>query len=269
MDVSFDPIYLANGYRDVVSQWNSSVSVLSSDFERSLDKDSIVLPPRQKPLYAFELQLDIELFSSNESISSCLTQAFAEGLNSCLEYWQDLNYRATVQVMSEHCIRVSLECQIFSTMKTKNLLEQPLSIMKHMNLRLVTVAGLKVQATFIGASPPVPEAIRQCNVFLVSLFISQLEFQFPLAFSRVCRLRFIQQEASLGPVSYALTNSAIMVPRLVKIISDDRTATTCYRIIQISSDRRKLARLLKFKTGVSPTQILKHSCTYTSNHADC
>ncbi|CEP61032.1 Rec102p LALA0_S02e05226g [Lachancea lanzarotensis] len=268
MYISFEPVFLANDQRNVYSEWQSSVSIESNDSKNAINEHSIVLPPRQK-----HLQIKIVLFSNEEMVLKGVTQTLANAFTQCLQFWRDLNYRVTVDIASDNCVLLTLECQIFSVMKTKNLLEQPLSVLKHMDLQLATISAVTVNATLSSSLTPLEidgvAVVKHCNFFLVSLLISQLEFHFPLVFSRVCRLRFLQQEASLGPVSYALTSSASLVPKLVKIISDDKTATTCYRIIEISSDRRKLKRMLKFKNGTSPIQILKHSCICTSDHANC
>ncbi|SCU92613.1 LAFA_0F11738g1_1 [Lachancea sp. 'fantastica'] len=268
MNIDFKPVFLTNGSRDLLSEWKSAISIESNDSKNSktaLNDHSIVLPPRQKPLL-FKIVLSS---SENKPVSRSVSQALVDGFQQCLQFWHDLHYRAGVCIVDDNSVVLTLECLVFTVMKTKNLLEQPLSVLKHMDEHLVTVSALTVHATFTSSSPPEIDAVKHCNFFLVSLLISQLEFQFPLVFSRVCRLRFLQQEASLGPVSYALTNSASMVPKLIKIISNDKTATTCCRMVQISSDRRKLVRLLKFKNGTSPVQILKRSCTYTSDHASC
>lgn len=144
-------------------------------------------------------------------------------------------------------------------MKTKNLLEQPLSTLKHMNFHLMSVSTLNVSADFVGMAKSFEDALHQANEYIVSLFLSQLEFQFPLVFSRICRRRFLQQEASLGSVSYSLTGTPTMIPQLIKIISEDRTCTTCYHVLELSSNRRKVARLEKLKEGVSPFQVIRHS----------
>ncbi|SCV05206.1 LANO_0H02388g1_1 [Lachancea nothofagi CBS 11611] len=256
MNVNFDSVYLANTRRNLLSQWSSSVTLLNADLERSLDLDSIVLPPRQKSL---QININLNYGDEDDLSSSQFTHEIIQSLTNCSDFWHDLNYKPSFQASSASCVEISLDCEIFTTMKTKSLLEQPLSILKHMNARLLTVTTVDVQAVFLGTSKSAPDIVKQCNEFLVSLFVSQLEFQFPLAFSRVCRSRFLQQEAFLGPISYALANSASMIPKLIKIISDDKTATTCYRILQLSGDRRKVSRLLKLKDAVSPFQILKHS----------
>ncbi|SCU87067.1 LADA_0E01794g1_1 [Lachancea dasiensis] len=256
MNVDFEPIYLANRHRDLFTRWTTVVSLSCDDVDGTFNHSCIVLPPRHRKL---TMTIEFDLDDGELAIESLLQEVVA-ALSRSQAFWHDLNYTPHFATVSDRqSVQISLECHVFTNMKTKSLLEQPLSILKHTDVRLFTVAALHIHADLLGRSVAAGDVVRHCNEYIVSLFMSQLEFQFPLAFSRTCRQRFLQQEAYLGSISYALTNSATMIPKLVKLISNDKTATMCYRLLQLASDRRKVARLAKFDSGVSPFQVLKRS----------
>lgn len=67
--------------------------------------------------------------------------------------------------------------------------------------------------------------------YLQSLIISQLEFKFPLVFSKIARRRFAEQENAISVVSHSLNNDSSLVLPLLNIIEHDMTATTAYQIL--------------------------------------
>ncbi|KAM3162737.1 hypothetical protein ACU8KH_02997 [Lachancea thermotolerans] len=200
MDVSFAPVYLSNRDHSFSSQWNSHARLFGMGTESCLDDNSFVLPPIQQPL-----RINFSFSFDGANPTCAFLSSFVAALERCNEFWTDLNYTPSFEIPTNCSVRIKLSCRIFSLMKTKNLLEQPLSTLKHMNFHLMSVSTLNVSADFVGMAKSFEDALHQANEYIVSLFLSQLEFQFPLVFSRICRRRFLQQEASLGSVSYSLT----------------------------------------------------------------
>lgn len=190
------------------------------------------------------------------------------GFKRCEGFWQDLNYQVTFDV-DKTTITLNLSCMIFTQMKVKTLLEQPLSLQRHRPQTLRTVESVDITANFLIRDGENDEGwssiLNQSNEYLISLFVSQLEFQYPLVFSRDCRKRFLQQEKSLGPISYALTNSSSLIPNLIKIISDDNTATTSYQIVKLLGDSSKLKRMRNNVNKPIPFEILRHFWTCILN----
>lgn len=85
----------------------------------------------------------------------------------------------------------------------------------------------------------VMDIVNQCNEYLNSLFLSQLEFRLPLVFSYGARTRLKMHESSIGLVSKCLDNSQTVTPSIVKIISNDKTSTTVFQILDETSKTQR------------------------------
>lgn len=201
---------------------------------------------------------------NDSELEHSLAQQLFVALKQCERFWHNLCYKPEFTI-NQSTLCVLLNCSIFTLMKFNTLFEQPMSSQSHRQLQIETVTKLCVRADFhsnshVGAQ----EITEQCNSYLASLFISQLEFQFPLVFSFEGRTRFLAHEKSLGPVSYALTNSSAMILKLIKMLSLDMTATTSYQLTALSLNRNRKQRIIKKQESESVIiqfEIFKHSYT--------
>lgn len=116
-------------------------------------------------------------------------------------------------------------------MKRDLLFDNPLSSKIHdSSIVMENLREVVINATFKGEKAFF-DIIQQCNEYMNSLFMSQLEFKMPLVFSSVARNRLMKHEPTIGVISKCLDNSQSMTPSIVKILCDDRTATTTFQVI--------------------------------------
>lgn len=182
-----------------------------------------------------------------EGLRNCNAEELARQLEQCLrnviDFWHQLLYE--VQFFVEGCtIQLDLTCQLWNSGKVSTLLEKPVENRPHIK-NLPQIYFVDTLRTFVDLTTTceqdqlLDQVLPQLNEYLGSLFLSQLEFRFPFVFSVAARKRFLAQEAAIGPISYALSNSSVLLPILTKLISDDTTATTAFQITKYSKSRIK------------------------------
>lgn len=134
-------------------------------------------------------------------------------------------------------MNIDLECLIWTQNKIGTIVEYDKnrhsssglpSQIAHL-LRLDITASL--ESSTIDHNALLDIILLQLKEYLQSLFISQLEFKFPLLFSKVARRRLAEQDNSLSVVSQSLTRDSSLVLPLIKIIEMDMTATTVYQLL--------------------------------------
>ncbi|QLL32227.1 hypothetical protein HG536_0C03960 [Torulaspora globosa] len=233
---SFDCTYLTSTSNQLISKWSSEVEAESGSSAAIFDDTSMIFLPPMKPE---TLKIIFDLVSV-EGPGSCDTEELACQLKVCLQnglkFWDQLFYELQFSSIGG-TIQLDLTCQVWNSEKACTLLQKPLENRPHVrNLPHVCVLKeLRIDVDMCFSCEPyllIDEILLQLNEYLCSLFISQLEFRFPLVFSATARKRFMSQESALGPISYALTNSSALLPILTKLISDDTTATTVYQVMK-------------------------------------
>lgn len=177
--------------------------------------------------------------SDAEAIADQLTVSLENGS----DFWNQLLYKASFTSTGKE-IRLGLACQLWNSEKVSTLLQKPVENRKHMSglPQVFSLKRLNVHVNIYSSGEPhiiTDQGLPQLNEYFGSLFISQLEFRFPFVFCATARKRFLSQESSIGPISYALSSSSALLPILAKLISDDGTATTVYQMIDSHRSRTK------------------------------
>ncbi|QLQ80485.1 hypothetical protein HG537_0D04850 [Torulaspora globosa] len=239
----FDSTYLANESNQVISKWSSEVETESVSSAAIVDDTNTIFLPPMKP----ETLKFIFNFRAVEGPGSCDIEQLAcqimVYLQNGVKFWHQLFYELQFS-STGGTIQLDLTCQVWNSEKVCTLLEKPIENRSHMrNLPHVSVLkGLRINVEMCFSCEPyllIDEFLPQLNEYLCSLFISQLEFRFPFVFSATARKRFMSQESALGPISYALSNSSALLPILIKLISDDTTATTVYQVMKYRKSQTK------------------------------
>lgn len=160
-----------------------------------------------------------------------------------LSFWVDQLLYDTQISASGNVITLNLQCKVWNSDKISSLLQKPAERRLHLKSipQVHFLKRLRVQATLYTPNdgPTANLIVPQLNEYLGSLFFSQLEFRYPFVFSMTARKRFLAQESSIGPISYALTNSSAILPVLTKLIGDDPTATTAHQLIAVGKRKPK------------------------------
>ncbi|SCV03320.1 LAMI_0H07206g1_1 [Lachancea mirantina] len=258
MSFVYNDVYLADENETLLSKWTCIACVSGRGKDDDDSSDPVYLPPLQKPL---KICITFDFGVAAPLLEQLLLERIRAGLTQCGVFWSDMGYDVQIRTAS-HGIDIRLECRVFGVMKVRALLEQPLAHASHAahHVSVASVDALHIACLFAGVDSAGSSAVlRHCNEYLVSLFLSQLEFQFPLVFSKWSRSRFSQQQRSLGPVSYALTGSTELIPQLIKIISRDTTATACYQVTRLASHANLRERLQKSKKRMEPYQIVGYA----------
>lgn len=133
-------------------------------------------------------------------------------------------------------------------MKRDLLLNNPLSSGVNESIIVESLASVKIKVTFKGRIT-INEMINQCNEYVNSLFMSQLEFQLPLVFSVGMRKRMLKQEPTIGSVSKCLESSQNITPYIVKTIASDKTCSLAFQAIH------ETCNVSKFKSKIETGKI--------------
>lgn len=156
---------------------------------------------------------------------------------SSVHFWEDqLFYKVQDVNTTESCIILSLKCTILTDAHISTFIHKPRELhsnangypeINYLSELSTTVNFFSEAGNFIEASQVIPHL----NEYFSSLIISQLEFEYPIVFSMVSRLRLKWQQGSLGPISYALTNTSVLLPVMLNMIAQDKSATTVYQML--------------------------------------
>lgn len=158
-------------------------------------------------------------------------------MNKCTDFWLCLNYDHTFNKI-ENSLIIYLTCRQFTQAKLNKLFSEPIASQTHNEYQLMSLEKIKINAEFHWQEPTpliINDFIDQLNEYIHSLFISQLEFQFPLVFNTTTRKKFLQHENTFGTISYSLVDgNSTMIPELILMINNDLTSTTCYQLLKRS-----------------------------------
>lgn len=164
-----------------------------------------------------------------------------------IRFWEEeLLYEVKTICQQKGSIILSLGCRIWTTDKMVTLFEKPTSLRAHLHLPgVVFLEYLKLECKFYNSTDDenlnISDTLPQFNEYLASLILSQLEFRFPMVFSMINRQKFQQQSTDLAPLAYSLTNSSSLLPLLVQLIANDRTATTVYHLAGLPNRSEKVS----------------------------
>lgn len=173
--------------------------------------------------------------------------------------WKQLSYDVSfVSNESDGLVEFHLHCKIWNENKVSNLLIKPGELRKHdLNLPQIKIfKKLVCQGTIVSdfhnENDCMDNIISHCNEYFSSLLISQLEFRYPLVFSKVARARLQEQEHSIGALSYALNSTSELMPYLILLIEKESTNTTAYQLINHRKSKWPcLVRLMKKRSKFS------------------
>ncbi|CCH61181.1 hypothetical protein TBLA_0E01210 [Henningerozyma blattae CBS 6284] len=228
--IEFDPVCLK-------SKENGSIllSIWRTRCKGEITNSEIFILP---PVYPKFLIIKFK-FYINDLPSS---YDFLYNIKCCFEngklFWEEqLSYTFNIAIDSNE-ITLKLGCKIWTAEKIATLIEQPSELLVYNNNSLTSkidfVPQVEITVNFIHESILELELhsfVNQINEYLASLFISQLEFRYPLVFSTVARKRFQMVESQIGPISYSLTESSALFPNIIQCIIKDKTSLTSYQII--------------------------------------
>ncbi|KOG98007.1 Rec102p [Saccharomyces eubayanus] len=186
-----------------------------------------------------DLKIKLNFKMNNESITADpeLLTRLKDIVCSSTHFWEEqLFYKVQDVATEENCITLSLKCTIWTDAQISTFLDKPRELHSHVKgyPEIYYISELSTTINFFskaGSSIEMDQIIPHLNEYFSSLIVSQLEFEYPMVFSTTARLRLKWQQGSLGPISYALTNSSALLPIMLKMIAEDKTSTTVYQIL--------------------------------------
>ncbi|CCD27059.1 Rec102p NDAI_0J01670 [Naumovozyma dairenensis CBS 421] len=218
----------------LISQWNTRIDIDNNGEGDLLGDNVLILPPKcpTKLNILIKIKRNDIVLTKNDSLLEEILSTFKKGRN----FWENLLYDIECSINSDSYIQIQLTCKLWTSNKLLTLLENPISLRPHITAQpsLVFIRRVIIQAHFIHLDEEIldlSDIYFHFNEYFASLFISTLEFQFPLVFSNLARNRARWNESSLAPISYALTESSRLLPYMVQLVNNDTTATTAYQLL--------------------------------------
>lgn len=156
-----------------------------------------------------------------------------------------MSYNVEFFTSAEGYLIVQLECQLWTQTKVNTLSDYQINE-KHLSSTDVKINYLK-QIKIVGQFNSnetteicIDKVVFHLREYLTSLMISQLEFKFPLIFSRVARKRIKEQESSFTVVSYAIKGNSTLFLKFLKMANNDKTASSIFQILSNNNYGQRL-----------------------------
>ncbi|AET41176.1 Rec102p Ecym_7347 [Eremothecium cymbalariae DBVPG len=244
MKTTFETVYLSNADESMVSKWDCEIE-LSGQNISSLDltNNVFVLPPLNCPL-----EIIIRIGLENDDLVPN-KQDFIPFPNE--EFWTtDLNYAMTHKTNSNKEMELSLKCNQFTTMKADKLFYKPISLHLTKEYKVLVLSKLTINGEFYSLGSLDNSTVQDhLNEYFISLIISQLEFQFPLVFSRNSRRKFLNHEQTMGAVSCSLAGNNSLISNISEMIAHDLTSSFVFEVLEICANSSRKAKYKKL--GIS------------------
>ncbi|AMD22356.1 HGR017Wp [Eremothecium sinecaudum] len=233
VNIKFETLYFSNYKESIVSSWDCSVELTDSKQHCFDLKEAVfILPPNNAPL---QILINFVFGSERRSIN-CLEKVILPNI----EFWhKDLNYMMESRIKGSSLI-LSLKCNHFNEMKVNKLFYKPKSLQLSRDYHILFLPHVKIQAAFHSTDDIDPKTVQNhLNEYVSSLLVSQLEFQFPLVFSKNCRNKFAQHERSMGSVACSLGGDCSLISNISEIISRDSTSTLIFQVLDNRQNKTK------------------------------
>ncbi|CAI4046834.1 Rec102p SKDI_12G3600 [Saccharomyces kudriavzevii IFO 1802] len=216
----------------LLSSWTSTVRIEGSEKMNSNPLYIPLLPPGTLKI-KLGFKMNNQLITEEQELFTKLQEI----VRSSTHFWENqLFYKVQDVNTEENCITFNLKCTIWTDSQISTFINKPSELHSHAKgyPEICYLSELSTTVNFLckeGNSIEVGQIIPHLNEYFSSLIVSQLEFEFPMVFSMIARLRLKWQQGSLGPISYALTNTSVLLPIMLNMIAQDKSSTTVYQIL--------------------------------------
>ena len=217
---------------EVVVQWDSESWCSSSyggQLKLELGDSKVVLPPMRPSSLLVEVMVYVNdlLLEVGGALYKQLQECFVRGSKSLWE--EQLHYDTISDGLSVHC-----SCKVWSGSKIDRLVAKD---------DVVYLNRLVLVGRFYGCDIGIQTLVDICNEYFVSLFVSQLEWQYPLVFSIMKRDYLLTNLVNIGTLSFGLTSTDKLITPLINIVSNDNTLTTIHNVIQYKHKKKQYLKL--------------------------
>ncbi|EDO17106.1 hypothetical protein Kpol_1025p26 [Vanderwaltozyma polyspora DSM 70294] len=238
--MEFNDTYLKSeqlNRQQLISCWKSSVE-FNSDIGPCDEGLALYLPSIEPN--SLILEIDVHFNNRKLTRNEFLFQQLELSMSKGLYFWKEkLLYDCSLFIDEDNYNKLCLKlnCRIWNGNKISSLLQKPIEYKDHRKFlpKVYYLQKLEISSHFFSQtqldSVPIVDFVNTFNEFTTSLFLSQLEFRFPLVFSSTTRQLFRCQESELGPISYALSDSPALIPILISIISNNMIYTSIYQLV--------------------------------------
>ncbi|CAI4047141.1 hypothetical protein N7582_003997 [Saccharomyces uvarum] len=238
-DITFPTVFLESCGADnndisrkLLSSWTSALRIEGPETTCSSPLYIPLLSPG-------DLKIKLNFKMNNESVTAepGLLTRFKDIVCSSTRFWEEqLFYKVQDVATQENCIALTLKCTLWTDSQISTFIDKPRELHSHVKgyPEIYYVSELSTTVNFLskaGSSTEIAQVIPHLNEYFSSLIVSQLEFEYPMVFSMTARLRLKWQQGSLGPISYALTNTSALLPIMLNMIAEDKTSTTVYQVL--------------------------------------
>ena len=191
----------------------------------------VILPGKVKIKLSFKMNNQLVTEEQDFFTKLC------EIVGSSVHFWEEqLFYKVQDVSTKENCIVLNLKCTILTDAQINTFINKPRELHSHAKgyPEIYYLSELSTTVNFFskgGNFVEISQVIPHFNEYFSSLIVSQLEFEYPMVFSMISRLRLKWQQSSLAPISYALTNTSVLLPIMLNMIAQDKSSTTVYQIL--------------------------------------
>lgn len=185
------------------------------------------------------LQLLIHIEYNNQRLTDKELQIIMIQLDKKKEFWESIYFNNYNDITVERDIRIQLECQLWTQSRINDLLES--ERLEDCNVeqpsKINFIEELLVSVSFHSTNDLEKELDSfksHLSEYMASLMISQLEFRFPLVFSKIAKKRVKEQENSFFVISQAIKGNSSLVLKFIRMIHVDQTSLSAFQILSSS-----------------------------------
>ncbi|CAI4601311.1 ANM_HP_G0215270.mRNA.1.CDS.1 [Saccharomyces cerevisiae] len=216
----------------LLSAWTSTVRIEGPE---PTDSNSLYIP--LLPPGMLKIKLNFKMNDRLVTEEQELFTKLREIVGSSIRFWEEqLFYQVQDVSTIENHVILSLKCTILTNAQISTFISKPRELHTHAKgyPEIYYLSELSTTVNFFskeGNYVEISHVIPHFNEYFSSLIVSQLEFEYPMVFSMISRLRLKWQQSSLAPISYALTSNSVLLPIMLNMIAQDKSSTTAYQIL--------------------------------------
>ncbi|SMN22620.1 similar to Saccharomyces cerevisiae YLR329W REC102 Protein involved in early stages of meiotic recombination [Maudiozyma saulgeensis] len=221
-----------------VSKWNSQMRFSIAAEHLATGDQCLFLPSTGKKSITILIQIEF----NNQKLTERDLQSIRMQLGGKKDFWESMYFKTHIDITKEKDIIMLLECRLWTQSRINVLLEserfEGCNVAE--STKINYIEELVVNVSFNSTNPLEKEmdSLRShLREYMSSLILSQLEFRFPLVFSRVARKRVIEQENSFLVISHAIKGDPSLILKFIRLVHNDQTSLSIFQILSSSKFR--------------------------------